>query len=223
MNPLERAISLIAPHICTTCNKEGNLLCESCSNLLLARNPSRCYRCHKATVQNKTCLPCRKKTGIAHVWPACSYNSAAKELVYKLKFDRAKSASSDIARIIALQLPILPSNVLISHIPTVNKRVRIRGYDQAQLIAKDLAKLTGLEYKALLLRQKSARQVGAKRKDRFTQLENAFLAPRPDNIAGQHVLLVDDVSTTGATIESAAGLLRKNKAKLIDVAVFAQP
>lgn len=221
MNPLETLIELIAPHRCLVCRLEGALLCEPCSELSLSEQPSRCYRCHKATIQSKTCQNCRRKSAISHAWVAATYDTVSKKLVYKLKFERAKAASGDMAKIISEHLPILPPETQIVHIPTVNKRVRVRGYDQAELIARDLAKLTHLRHRTLLKRIKPSRQVGSTRKNRFSQLEGAFQATK--SVKNKHILLVDDVLTTGATVESAAKILKDAGATTIDVAVFAQP
>lgn len=120
-------------------------------------------------------------------------------------------------------LPDLPKHTLISHVPTANQRVRMRGYDQAKLIATALAKKRALAHKTLLLRRGKARQVGAGRTDRFSHLENAFLPIRLDKIKDAEILLIDDVTTTGATLQSAAKTLKSAGAKTIYAAVFAQP
>lgn len=119
-------------------------------------------------------------------------------------------------------LPDLPRDTIICHIPTARDRVRIRGYDQAEEIAKSLAKIRGYKHKTLLYRIGKSRQVGSGRKDRFKQLEGAFKL-RDISLEDTNILLVDDISTTGATVEEAAKTLRKSGAKTIDAAVFAQP
>jgi predicted amidophosphoribosyltransferase len=95
----------------------------------------------------------------------------------------------------------------------------MRGYDQAQVIARELAKRRQLAYRQLLSRSGTFRQVGASRESRFSQLKGAFTAK---GHTPSHVLLVDDVLTTGASVESAAKELKRNGAKTVDVAVFAQ-
>jgi ComF family protein len=119
-------------------------------------------------------------------------------------------------------MPILPQKTVITHLPTASSRIRLRGYDQAQLIAKRLAKSRGLEYQDLLRRSGRSRQVGSSKKDRFKQLSGAFSAKQPRKIKGKHILLVDDVLTTGASIESAARELKACGAKRIEAAVFAR-
>ncbi len=223
MNIIELAISTIAPHNCLGCGQTGPIFCDNCRRTALSAPPSRCYRCHQATSQNKTCQNCRKRTGLSHVWVAANYEGNAKKLVYKLKFDRLRAASRPMAAAMDENLPILPSSVIITHLPTANNRVRRRGYDQAQLIAKNLAKRRRLAYQCLLVRKGATRQVGSSRSSRFGQLKGVFSIKNQKALSGAHILLIDDVLTTGASVESAAKTLKAGGAKTIDVSVFAQP
>jgi ComF family protein len=220
MNIMDRLVSTVAPHICLGCGKEGSLLCKNCSDNRPSP-PSRCYRCHKASIQFQVCSGCRKKTGLSHVWIACDYEDIAKELVHYFKFERARAAADDIAGLLDSCLPILPDGTIVTHIPTVSSRIRQRGYDQAQLIARGLARKRAYQYRPLLERTIKTRQVGAKRQDRFAQLQSAFSLLDQKQIEHQRILLVDDVLTTGATLESAAAVLRTAGACSIDGLVFA--
>ena len=114
-------------------------------------------------------------------------------------------------------------NTIIVPVPTATSRVRQRGYDQAVLLAKEVARQSGLKYTHCLSRTTQAHQVGAGRSQRIKQLSGAFRVTKPDQVMGVHILLIDDVITTGATLESAALLLKKTGAKRIDALVFAQP
>lgn len=224
MNPLERLVSFVAPHLCISCGSEGSLLCESCRLSGLPSLPSRCYRCHQATKQSRTCRNCRRTTSITHAWVVSEYQGAAKELIHKLKFERAKAAAGVIAALLDECLPLLPGDITVAHIPTAQKRIRIRGYDQAYLIAVQLARRRGWRHKTLLDRHGSLRQVGATRQLRLRQLEGVFVSrTERHGTISPHVLLVDDVLTTGATIEAATKTLKAGGVKTIDVAVFAQP
>ena len=220
-NPVETLISTIAPHRCLICKREGSLLCQSCMSVELICPPSRCYRCHRASIQSQVCASCRPKSPLKHVWIATEYNETAKQLIHRLKFERASAAADNIAESIDEALPVLPADIVVCHIPTAHRRIRVRGYDQSMLIATSLAKRRGWTVKSLLLRKGSSRQVGSSRKERLHQLQNAFLAN--DSHSYQHVLLIDDVLTTGATVESAAKVIKKSGVKQVDAVVFAQP
>lgn len=219
---LEHSLALIAPHRCLICRDEGSLLCYGCETLLKTV-PSRCYRCHKISRQSTVCSGCRSSVKVSHVWIAAEYDELAKKLIYKLKFDRAKDGASKIAEIISATLPDLPENVIITHIPTADSRVRMRGYDQAELIAKHLSKAKNLKHQKLFYRTGKSRQVGSGRKERFIHLQKSLHLRQKAEVSGRHVLLVDDITTTGATIETAAKLLKNGGAKTVDAALFAQP
>jgi competence protein ComFC len=222
MNILENLISLVAPHNCIVCDLEGGLLCQGCLNAELTEAVSRCYRCHQASSNQAVCKNCRKTVFLSYVWAATDYGEIPKRLIHKLKFERAVAAAIPVAEKISQTLPKLPADTIICHIPPANSRVRIRGYDQAEQIAKNLAKISGLKHKNLLSRKGKSRQVGSGRTDRFKQLGDAFKITNPYTARNASILLIDDITTTGATIESAARTLKKSGAEIIDAAVFAQ-
>lgn len=179
--------------------------------------PSRCYRCRRLTVEYATCRSCTSR--LRKVWVATEYTGVAKELLYVLKFGRARAGATPIARHITSVLPDLPKDTLVTYVPTDTRRIRQRGYDQAELIAREIARLKGLGCRRLLTRTTHTRQVGATRAVRLKQLETAFLTTRH---IPAHILLVDDVVTTGATLEAIAAVLRQAGARHVDAVVFAQ-
>jgi ComF family protein len=149
------------------------------------------------------------------------YTGITKEIVGLLKFQRAKSSAEVIADWMNMQLPPLPANIIVSPVPTANSRIRARGYDQACLIARRFARKRGLTYRQPLMRITATRQVGSNRRDRFRHLEGAFRVLKPSEVENRHILLIDDVVTTGATLEAAAKVLKFNNAATIDGAAFA--
>lgn len=218
----EKLIATIAPFSCLVCAKKGYVLCPDCQFTNLDTIPSRCYRCHTATSQFQVCPKCRKAVSLHHVWAASSYSGTAKTVIELLKFERAGSASVDVARCMSDILPLLPPETVVCYVPTAPKRIRIRGYDQARLIAKSLAKQKNLVFKPAVKRLSSSRQLGSSRERRFKQAEEAYVLKNVDYIKGSNVLIVDDVTTSGATIEALARLFKIAGAKQVDAVVFAQ-
>ena len=159
---------------------------------------------------------------LGYVWVATEYEGAAKDLVHKFKFERAKSAAKIIAQYLDERLPYIKPDVVVTHLPTATARARVRGYDQGELIAREFAALRGLLFLPLLARSGQSRQVGASRKQRLMQLEQSFMPVKVAFIKRAHILLIDDVLTTGATLETAAKVLKLAGAKSINAAVFAQ-
>ena len=218
---LDKLISLLAPHICLVCGSEGAVLCAWCSPDAIEVVPARCYRCNAVSQDSQVCANCRKKTVLEHVWVCSVYDGVPKRLVRKLKFERGKAASSAIAAMLDENLPYLPSDTVITYVPTATKRVRLRGYDQAELIAMHFAKRRGLVCTSLLIRHGHSRQVRSSRTVRAQQAAQSYTAKR-SNLHYGTVLLIDDILTTGATIEAAAKILKKAGIKHINAAVFAQ-
>lgn len=167
----------------------------------------------------RTCPVC-VATGQVHCLRAAAvYSGLAKELVGRLKFSGSQSAAREMA---ALLVPLLPTDRswLIMPVPTATRRVRSRGYDQARLLAREVSLHTGLPYAECLVRSGQTHQVGASRERRLWQLQDSFRATGPAKIRGRHILLIDDVVTTGATLEAAARTLRMYGAVRIEAAVF---
>jgi ComF family protein len=184
--------------------------------------PSRCYKCHKQTTNFAACKQCRRTTVLKHVWIATEYTSIAKQLVQDRKYELKRPAVKILASYMQETLPHIDHNTVLVSVPTASKRVRQRGFDHALLITKALASSSRTKYCQSLKRWGQSRQVGAKRTQRLKQLEGAFWIVRPSEIKGRQVVLVDDVLTTGASLEIAARVLKEAGATSVDAIVFAQ-
>lgn len=220
MSLLDHLTSLFAPHECLGCGQEGPLLCAACSRRLRVI-PDRCFRCRQPTPEAKTCDACRRTTKLYRVRAATTYGDVAKKLVWQLKFQGAQSVARLLAKNMATGFSV-SDTAIIAHIPTATSRVRSRGYDQAGLIARAFAREAGLPHLALLARVGQQHQVGAHRRQRLTQLAGAFRVTQPNLVRGRHIIIVDDVLTTGATLSAAAQVLEAAGAKRVEAAVFAQ-
>ena len=223
MSVVDRLLGVVAPHECLGCMAEGSLLCVTCLNGL-PQVPERCYRCRKLSPSSLTCASCHKTSRLRRVQVATVYEGVAKELVWKLKFTGAQQAAQPM---VAKMAKIMGGDgslaTLIIPVPTATKRARQRGYDQAELLARGLTNQAHLGYCACLARIGHQHQHGAARAQRLKQLASAFRVTRTQLLDGAHVLLVDDVVTTGATLEAAARVLKAAGAGRIDAIVFAQP
>lgn len=214
---LDKIMNIIAPHSCLGCGYEGTLLCALC--LTGVKEPAlQCYLCNTLGALNGICRECAQTSHISSVQAAVTYEGLAKELVHKIKYERAQAAATAMA---AVMVPLLPERGIVCPVPTANVRVRQRGYDQAVLLARQLSAQSGFTTASLLKRQQTTQQVGAGRTRRSEQMASAFRITDASLIAGQAIVLVDDVITTGATIGSAAQLLHDAGAIDIHVRAFA--
>lgn len=219
---LERLISVIAPHSCLVCGQEGSLICADCASDATIRLPSRCYVCKMVTNNFAVCERCKPKSRLRHVWVSAEYNGLAKGLIQFYKFERGQAGAKVIAGQMAENVSLLNGRPLLVPVPTATSRLRARGYDHTKLLAREIARLTGLHYQGLVGRLGQSRQVGARREDRLKQLDSAFYVKRPELINGESIILIDDVVTTGGTLESIAKALRRAGAKSVNAVVFAQ-
>ncbi len=219
---IERLTDVIAPFCCLGCGREGSIVCNECLDTFCLLPKPHCYRCQQSSQNFATCQSCTRKTPLGHVWMASQLKGLPEKLVHTFKFERAQATAPQIAKLMTSALPTFNRAPLMIPIPSATSRVRQRGYDHTVLLARALSRQCGHDYKKVLNRHGQSRQVGATRVQRLAQLQGAFRVNRPLAVKGEYILLVDDVVTTGATLEEAAKALRRAGAKRIDALVFAQ-
>lgn len=219
---LDRILSVVAPHSCIVCGIEGKLLCGWCSPDALPPLPSRCYLCQRLTPDSATCHKCYKSQVPRHVWIATDYEDVAKTLIQGFKFDHQRAGAPIVGSAMASALPYLRPDSLIVPVPTASSHIRQRGYDHAELLARQIARRKHLQWSKAVSRLTQSRQVGASRQQRLTQLKDCFMVSKPGLIKNANVLLIDDVVTTGATLEAVTTALKQAGAKTVNAVVFAQ-
>jgi competence protein ComFC len=219
---LEKILSVVAPHQCLICQREGKLLCAWCEPDAFPPLPSRCYRCHALSNDFAVCDRCRRHSPLRQVWVRTAFEGVAKELAHGYKYERQSESLNPIVSTMAEAMPYLDDQTLLVPIPTATARKRQRGYDHALRLARHLAAQTKHMYIQPLARLNQTRQVGAGRQQRFLQLQNAFVVTKPKLVRGKRIILVDDIVTTGATLETVAQLFKAAGAKRVDAVVFAQ-
>lgn len=218
---IEQLIKYIAPHQCIGCETEGTLWCAPCRTRYTLCD-LRCYICRKLTPSGHAlCRGCVGRSPFTTVFVATQYTEDPKKLIHLLKFERAKEAADIVARYMTEKIALPQLSLTIVPVPTATNRVRTRGYDQVALIARALARHTGYAYAPLLARQGQKRQVGQSREERKMQTGMSYRVTPRDLPKTQPILLVDDVITTGSTLEVAAAALTRNGFTQIDAAVFA--
>lgn len=216
----EHIISLIAPHRCIACNKEGTLLCDLCmQRQKLAAQ--RCFICQHPSAEGKTCMQCAAATSIGQVRSSVAYQGSVKDLLWRLKAERA-NAAAQIMGYYCSRLVVPGKRQLITYIPTAPIRVRQRGYDQAKLIARAVAQYSNTPMVPLLARVSSQRQVGADRQERRNQLSGAFRLRNGFAAQNQNIIIIDDVITTGSSIREAGKILATAQPASISAITFAQ-
>jgi ComF family protein len=202
---IDRILAILAPNDCLSCGIEGNLLCKGCVTALPAVAPKQLAGPDLELVRSAT-----------------TYEGSAKNLIWQLKSSGAQEAARLMAKRMATLIP-MHGKYLIVPVPTATSRIRQRGYDQALLLAKEISRQSRLPWSKVLVRHGQAHQVGADREQRIYQLTTAFRVKKPRMVNGAHIILIDDVVTTGATLETAAKILKQAGARHVDAITFAQP
>jgi len=144
------------------------------------------------------------------------------EVLQRLKYGRDVSLAPVLAGVLAARAPIRPAHDRIVPVPLHRSRLRWRGFNQSLLLAHGLC--TGdrerLDPWTLKRYRPTPPQVGLGEADRRRNVRGAFVVTRPELIRGASVLLVDDVMTTGATVDECARALRRSGARQVDVLVL---
>lgn len=197
------ALRLLFPSRCVLCGREGDLICEPCRRIFPQQ-------------LDPDAIP--KLSGIRAaraVWP---YEGSVREIVRRYKYNGLRSLAPVLASEMAHVLREWgPAIDLIVHVPVHPARLRERGYDQSELLARELSRLTGIEATSALVRLREtavqARAMSAAQ--RADNVRGAFDVPHSDGISRADTLLIDDVLTTGATLREAGRALRRAGARNI--------
>lgn len=229
MSLFDTTIGWLAPPTCVGCSAEGSVLCEGCSTSGIIPFGERCWRCNELSERCRTCSRCRRFGFLKCVWITTDYHGLPQTLIRTYKFGNQRFAAYPIAKLMAETFRMFNSddeiskmNYLLVHVPTATGRVRQRSFDHAKLLSRQLALVLKLEPVNALLRIGQSRQVGAHRSDRLTQTKENYLVKNAARIKGRNILLIDDVVTTGATLQAAAKSLKAAGAKSINALVFAK-
>ena len=178
----------------------------------------------KNGVRGRTCVSCRKKSSIYAFLSPFSYDDPLiREALHCLKYKRMRGIADVMGELLFEYILsfhiILPPKHILCPVPLAASRRRIRGFNQAELIAVALQKrfgISGIFDPALLAKIKMTRpQVGLSREARQENIKNSFRVPFAEKVRGKDIVLVDDVKTTGATIEEAARVLKEAGAKRV--------
>ena len=209
-------LDLVYPPHCAACGRMGAGLCATCLKASPAFRPPWCTRCGVPLAREGLCRACRGASsplrGTRSVGP---HVMPMREAVHALKYEGLRVLAEPLAERMATawSLSPLPVTVIVP-VPLHSRRVRQRGYNQAVLLARALAPRLGLLlHEEWLVRERNTRsQVGLTRAERWVNVDGAFrctaAAAVAGAVAGQRVLLVDDVFTSGATLRAAAEALR---------------
>lgn len=217
-------LNLIFPTACVICDtqvleRRFGAACPNCWNTLEPIRLPICPKCGMpAAAIEDQCRRCRIGENVFDfARSAVSYNDTAKELVHRLKYSDRVSLAGPMAGLLRELLGNFSGNTLVP-VPLHRIRERERGFNQAELIAGKLG--LRVERNLLRRRKKTPTQTGLSRAERRRNLAAAF--ELQGDVRGKRIIVVDDVLTTGATVNEISRVLKRGGAERVEVLTFAR-
>jgi ComF family protein len=216
---------LIFPKQCFGCRTWGKFICDECEARLTIPSSQRCIICQKASLNGWTHPKCRKKHAPERLITIFDYHS----LIIRNLINTAKSALVpeifvDLAFTATHKMTIRDERIwqyILCPIPQTKQKTRWRGFNQSELIAKVFSQQFHLAVDNILIKSKTTRQQKELNKvQRASNLKGAFtlnLGPLP-----KHVILIDDITTTGSTFLEATHVLKRAGIKSVWCLAIAQ-
>jgi competence protein ComFC len=209
-------LDFLFPTQCCGCQKFGKYLCDDCYGQL-----------------HFLCLPINLRLETSFVdeaWAVFSHDPPITKLLYQLKYGSVKDIGTYLGDLIDYTFEVPKADSIVS-VPLHSKKEKFRGFNQADVIARQLARQTKLPCHDLLLRRKNtkAQATGMDKAQRAKNTQQLYAINRRTlnklQRASQHslpstVLLIDDVITTGSTLNACAKVLKENGVqKVIGLAI----
>ncbi len=217
---LDAVVDLFFPKRCAGCGAAGGWLCPDCRADLVALPAARCPRCgaplgRQAQGNVVGCRECRgRELAFTSACAAFVYEGSARALVTACKFRALRSIAGEMAELAAPAFAAAVEGTqadCVACVPGHRGRSLERGFNQAELLARALAASVGLRHEPLLVRvREGARQSGMDRAARAANVRGLYaLNTGADRVLDgiERVVIVDDVYTTGETLNHCAGVL----------------
>jgi competence protein ComFC len=209
----ESALDLFFPRYCVGCGKEGSFICDSCFHLQPFIMPSVCPLCGRSQPSGVLCSDCVSwKAEIDGIRSPFRFEGVIQQAIYQLKYRNLRAIVPMLAGLMNDYLKVSPINGdVFVPVPLHKSRIRERGYNQSALLAKELSKLSGLPVvtDSLIKRSKTPPQAKSASVDERKKNVAGVFSVRDDRLRGKKVILIDDVSTSGATLDACAGVLKE--------------
>jgi ComF family protein len=213
---LRALVDFVFPPVCYGCEQEieDGLLCDSCRLLLFTSELDVCSRCGRPCLPDqKICNSCDQEFNLSRVRAVGIYQTPFINLIHALKYEEKTALVPILGN--ALTLLVRQDSQLsradgICAVPLHPARIRERGYNQSELLARYVSASTGIPFFDPLIRKKNTRSQTEMKDEKARQdnVRDAFEIKPGVRFNGERLILVDDVMTTGSTISSAAARLR---------------
>lgn len=225
-------LDTIFPIVCLGCGlfsttNKKKYLCKSCLRLIPIKKDLECIGCRIKSPLGKTCAECRNWS-LDHLFVVSDYKNKVlektiKALKYRFVVDLTESIYHLVKRYIYFLVKekhfnIIANDPVIIPVPLHYRRFNWRGFNQAEVIAKIIADITNLKTENTTLIRSSVSRPQAEvstKSERLENMANQFSVYTNKEIEGKTLLLVDDICTTGATLNECAKILKETGAKKV--------
>jgi len=246
--------SLLFPRICVGCGADIRWICNDCLKTIEIIKQPFCPECRRPTEVGEFCHPtgdhpqgddfyCKNKFSLDGIFICANFGEGVlKEAIHQFKYNGISDIGGILGKLVSGKLAsiklenksgIVPEFDIVIPVPLHKKRLRQRGFNQAEILAKEIVKIHRgtLRFKAGALNQHIAKNILVRKKftvpqaelDREERLNNLKDVFAVHNVGTRHalslqdknILLVDDVTTTGATLEECARVLKQNGARSV--------
>ena len=213
----EKFLNLIFPNVCGFCNRiDKNSLCKHCEKMISKYKLNYIENCKDdKTKYFDFCFSALKYEGIIRD-KIISYKFGEKSYLYKT-FTKIIINNKKICRFIKLYDIIIP-------VPMFKSKQSVRGYNQSMLVAKEISRQAGIKYlsDALIKIKDTNVQSTLNKQKRLNNVKNAFKVQKQDIIKGKKIIILDDIYTTGSTVNECSKVLKQAGAKEIFVITIAR-
>lgn len=211
-------LDLLFPKYCVGCKKIGSYLCPNCEEKLELISVQNCPVCGHKSLTGITHPSCKNKNSLDGATSIFNYKFPIKEAIHQIKYRFVKDQIQLFTSLVLKYLPqSFPNFDLIIPIPLHPKKLKERGFNQSEEIAKILSQNLTIPFLAnTLVRTKYTKpQFNLKSQERLENIKNAFAVKNPQKLINKKILLIDDVATTYSTLNEAANILKKSGAAFI--------
>jgi len=207
------ALDFLFPRFCVGCGKEGRFICNSCLASLAKIESPVCPKCGKPQTNALLCPGCSSwEADIDAVRSTFRFEGVIRTAIHEFKYRNLRAIAGQLAALLNDYLVVeasIPCEVLVP-VPLHGKRIKERGYNQSALLATELSKLTGFPVNDSCLIRSRYNVPQAKTRNVEERRQNVigiFTCQNKD-LRGKKVLLIDDVTTSGATLNACASILK---------------
>ena len=215
---MEKAINVFLPPKCISCNKIGKSICYACLMSCDTHQQSICVVCQKPSIKGKTHKLCENKYLPQQFCSIFLYKDVVRKCIRNAKYSSKafyplKKLTDEALRIFS-QRGYTLNNYVVVPVPLNKKREKSRGFNQAEIISKNISSKLKLPLETKVLKRKKATesQYLMSKAGRKENMKNAFLAK---NCVNKKILLVDDICTTGSTLINCSKALLKSGAEQV--------